>query len=683
MRTSVRNGIAGTALLALGVGVGLAAGWDAGSSGPSASGLGATAAEPRATNKSAPVFSGQLVSYNSCDALLAALRARGRQLVGPYGFNTGGAIAYSKGAADLQLRGGSTAASVPSLAPVPASASASQTLTHSDTNNQVVGVDEPDVVKTNGKVMVSLDGQRLHIVDVRTPRLDATIALPYPGTELLLAGDEVVVLSGQSANYSASSTTATVVDLSNPAAPRIARSFTFDASELAARVVNGTIRLVLSTPPPVASWASPQDTSAAAIAAATKINQSIIDALPLDAWLPHWSDGSGRTERVSSCDSVAIPRATAHNTPTSNAGVGMVTVLSLDPTKPAPGAGLSVFGAASTAYAEGTHLYASDDGTYSNQILNGSLVPAFPIQNATIHLLEFDISDPTQARFLASGSVAGQLHDAYSFSEYQDALRVTTTTTTINNATKANFVSTTTSTGISVLVRRGDQLVQVGHVGGLGPGEQVYAVRYVGDRGYVVTFQQIDPLHVVDLSNPAKPVLRGTLTLAGYSSLLQPLPHHQLLGIGRAVAATPPASGCAGSPVANCVSPIETTDGLQLVLFDVTDAAHPKVLAKQVLSGAYAVDPNSPHTITAAPTDSAGSKAAADGGYFVMPSTNGLLGLRIAGGHITVTTGAFSKPYTVQTGRAIFAGTHVFELGDRGVTVRRSADLRQDGWVAF
>jgi hypothetical protein len=114
-----------------------------------------------------------------------------------------------------------------------------------------------------------------------------------------------------------------------------------------------------------------------------------------------------------------------------------------------------------------------------------------------------------------------------------------------------------------------------------------------------------------------------------------------------------------------------------MVLFDVTDAAHPKVLAKQVLTGAYAVDPNSPHTVTADPTK------ASDGGYFVMPSTNGLLGLRVADGHITVTTGPFSKPYTVQTGRAVFAGDHVFELGDRGVTVRRSADLVQSGFVSF
>jgi uncharacterized secreted protein with C-terminal beta-propeller domain len=642
----------------VGVGVGLAAGWDAGSSAP-----GATTPRPAGAAKSAPVFHGELVSYNSCDALLAALRAKGRAIVGPYGFSGGAPYAASG-----RLAAGVPFASSASGATLqPEIGDTQQALTHSDTNNQVDGVDEPDVVKTDGRVMVSLDGQQVHVVDVRQPRLRSTLALPYPGSELLLAGDQAVVLTGSTTgggtlNFrypsgAGSDTVATVIDLSHPDTPRITRTFTFDASELAARVVNGTIRLVVSSPPPTATWATPTNATAAELARTTKINQSIVDALPLDAWLPHWSDGTDKTTRVSACDAVAIP-----DTPAKETAAGMVTVVSLDPTKAAPGAGTSAFGTASTVYAESTHLYVSDSGYGSRFASGGGFNPT--ASSPKLHLLEFDIADPTQARFLASGTVSGQLHDSYALSEYQNALRVTTTTTD---------GSYTTSTGITVLQRQGDRLVQTGRVTGLGTGEQVYAVRYVGDRGYVVTFQQIDPLHVVDLSNPAKPVLRGTLELSGFSTLLQPLPNHRLLGIGRAVSG----AGCTGLVTCPAPVPIESTAGLQMVLFDVTDAAHPKVLDKQVLTGSYAVDPNSPHTVTADPAK------VTDGGYFVMPSTNGLLGIRVASNKITLTTGAFSKPYTVQTGRAVFAGSNVFELGDRGVTVRRSADLHQTGWVAF
>src|SRR4030081_2207019 len=98
MRTSVRNAISGTALLAVGLGVGLAGGWAAGSTGGGSAGLPPIQSSPRGADTppaATPAFSGRLFSYNSCDALLDALRARGRALVGPYGFsNSGGGIAY-------------------------------------------------------------------------------------------------------------------------------------------------------------------------------------------------------------------------------------------------------------------------------------------------------------------------------------------------------------------------------------------------------------------------------------------------------------------------------------------------------------------------------------------------------------------------------------------------------------
>ena len=124
----------------------------------------------------------------------------------------------------------------------------------------------------------------LHIVDVRTSKLRATLTLPQPGSELLLAGDHVVVLSGPQVSsgvypvssgvagaefgpaqiypsYGVSTTTlATVVDISNPDAPQVTHRWSFSAGEIAARVVNGTIRLVLSSSPPQETWTQPRPT---------------------------------------------------------------------------------------------------------------------------------------------------------------------------------------------------------------------------------------------------------------------------------------------------------------------------------------------------------------------------------------------------------------------------------------
>ncbi len=650
MRKTVVQVAAGAALL----GIGVAGGWAAGAAGsPShhsqqprtaAAGLG------NATNAG---FRGQLVGYDSCSGLLDALHARARAVVGPYGFGyqllPGRGLEYSRPSAS-------------SLAPAPSSLASSAPLTHSTTNTQVAGVDEPDIAKTDGRYLVSLDGQLLHIVDVRTAKLRATLPLPQPGSELLLAGDRVVVLSGESGGYNGypmaggafigpgpvrfypstttATTTATVVDISNPDAPAVTHRWTFDARELAARVVGGTIRLVLTSSPPQESWAQPRNSSAAEKARATKVNQELVDATPLDSWLPRWTGEDGQSHQISACDAVA--------TPAKPSSLSLVTVVSLDPGANQPGAGTSVLGAGTIAYAEGAHLFVSDAGGYP--IEQRSLVPQQPA-NPTIHLLEFDLSDPAQARYLASGSLPGRLHDSYALSEYQDNLRVTTTTTT---------ASGTTSTAISVLTRQGDRLVQVGSVGGLGTGEQVYAVRYVGDRGYVVTFRQIDPLHVVDLSDPAKPVLAGTLSMPGYSSLLLPLSGHRLLGIGRAVPAAAPGT-------------IVEPGGLQLSLFDVSDAAHPKLLDRHVLSDTYATAVNDPHAVTVSP----------DGNLVVLPSTSGPLAVTIAASRLSTTTGAFTTPYSVQDQRTVIAGDRLFELTDRGVAVRALAGLRQTGWIAF
>jgi uncharacterized secreted protein with C-terminal beta-propeller domain len=667
MRKTVALVAAGAAL----AGMGVAAGWAAGAAGHSSpSPTQVQTATAGLASATSPDFRGQLVAFDSCSALLDALHARARAVVGPYGFGN----SYSRYGGLLYDQKSSSASLAPSLpqasagGTTSAGAADSGTLSHSTTNTQVAGVDEPDVAKTDGRYLISLDGQLLHIVDVRTSKLRATLALPQPGTELLLAGDHVVILSGQMSGYgnypvssgvagaefgpaqlypsygTAATTLATVVDISNADAPKVTHRWTFNAGEIAARVVNGTIRLVLSSPPPQETWTQPRTDTSAEKSRATKVNQQIVDATPLDSWVPRWTGDDGQSHPLSACDAVAAP--------TKPSSLSMVTVVSLDPGANQPSAGTSVLGAGTVAYAEGQHLFVSDTGTYLSQAVD--LNPQS--SNPTIHLLEFDLTDPAQARYLASGSVPGQLHDSYALSEYQDHLRVTTTTTK----------NGTTSTGVSVLGRQGDRLVQVGSVSGLGTGEQVYAVRYAGDRGYVVTFQRIDPLHVIDLSNPVKPVLRGTLSMTGYSSLLLPLSGDRLLGIGRAVT-----SGTL--PCVEACPEIVEPGGLQLSLFDVSDAAHPKLLDRQVLSDTYATAVNDPHAVTLSP----------DGKLVVLPSTSGPLAITVSATKLATTTGAFTTPYSVQDQRTVIAGDNLFELADRGVAVRALPGLHQTGWISF
>jgi uncharacterized secreted protein with C-terminal beta-propeller domain len=100
--------------------------------------------------------------------------------------------------------------------------------------------------------------------------------------------------------------------------------------------------------------------------------------------------------------------------------------------------------------------------------------------------------------------------------------------------------------------------------GGLERGERVYAVRFAGEMGYVVTFRETDPLYTVDLSRPARPVVRGELHLPGYSAYLHPVGPQLMLGVGR------------------------ESSGMLLSLFDVSDASKPRRVRHRIVSRAAA-----------------------------------------------------------------------------------------------
>ena len=135
----------------------------------------------------------------------------------------------------------------------------------------------------------------------------------------------------------------------------------------------------------------------------------------------------------------------------------------------------------------------------------------------------FDITGRDRARYIASGEVTGTVRDQFSLSEHDGHLRVVTTTGGWGDLSQSQ---------VRVLRQQDDRLVEVGSVGDIGKGEQVQSVRFTGDVGYVVTFRQIDPFYTIDLSNPARPSIRGELKIPGFSSYLHPLGDGLVLGVG-------------------------------------------------------------------------------------------------------------------------------------------------------
>src|SRR5690606_5418097 len=139
----------------------------------------------------------------------------------------------------------------------------------------------------------------------------------------------------------------------------------------------------------------------------------------------------------------------------------------------------------------------------------------------------------------------------------------------------AGFLRIATNSGNSnnvyILGQDGGELNVVGRLENIAPGEQLFAVRFMGNRGYVVTFQQIDPLFALDLSNPAHPQLVGELEMPGFSTYLHPVGENYLIGIGRDADLT------------------GRVQGVQVSLFDVTNLAQPRLIERFVIdTGGYA-----------------------------------------------------------------------------------------------
>jgi uncharacterized secreted protein with C-terminal beta-propeller domain len=516
-----------------------------------------TAPQPVVSIPSKLVAASRLVPFNGCNDIVNYAKRNAVNLVQPTGLPIGvtalpspsfpgaasGAATSGAGAA----AGAAGSAGTPSgSTPVAAAPSVAATGadSYSTTNVQEPGVDEPDVVKNDGHRLFTLSQGRLWAIAVDgTPHILGS--LPLEAQQLLLNGNQLIAIgaTATASPYAPPTSHVFVVDVSKPAAMRVTGGLEMDSGYLSARLINGVARIVFSRTPQSLDMAYNYDPAAAASSLAH--NKQVIQASKLGSWVPSVRLlGAGARPRTTAR---AISCAAAYHPP-SFAGFTMLSVLTLDAADPQRSTTASVMASGDTVYASATKLYVAS--TQWGAIANGA---ALPPSETLVH--EFDISDPTQARYLVSGRVPGSVLNQFAMSEDNGFLRVATTATDPNN----------NQSYVTVLRDNGQLLNQVGQVGGLGKDQRIYSVRFIGTKGYVVTFRQTDPLYVVDLSAPTKPRVAGALELLGFSAYLHPISDGLLLGVGQDATAE------------------GMRTGAQVSLFDVSDPADPKVLQHQSL----------------------------------------------------------------------------------------------------
>ena len=547
-------------------------------SGPAISGPSDTGGTRTTVYPGEPRFLTALKQVGDCDALLAHLRTEALERVGPYGLSGGGYRVFDA-VADGRAAPAESASAGAGDAAGSDTGSGSAGGAHSTTNVQETGVDEPDIVKTDGRRIVTLSNGVLTVVDVASGSPARIGSVKVAGdmgyaNDFLLAGDKVLVFGSAWVQDSTDGgdrsgptidiwlpgrqlATITEVSLADPANPTVGATLRVDGWYVTSRLVDDVARVVLRSDPTELPFVYPQHPSGEERAEAA--NREVVEQSRIEDWMPSYElvapDGSVTASGLlTDCERV--------DAPTEFAGFGTLSVLTFDLSSTMDdGDATSVLAGGDIAYASAERLYVATNAYVDPRVFEDAdrmeLERLQQDYSTSIHA--FDISGSGPAEYLASGTVPGHLINQFAMSEHEGKLRAATTRGMPWGATEES------ESLVTVLEHRGDALVTVGQVGDMGRGERIYSVRYAGDVAYVVTFRQTDPFYTVDLSDPTAPRVVGELKIPGFSSYLHPIDDNLVIGVGQDATDT------------------GRVQGSKVSLFDVTDLASPTEVATWTL----------------------------------------------------------------------------------------------------
>ncbi len=389
----------------------------------------------------------------------------------------------------------------------------------SGTNVQVEGVDEADMVKTDGTYIYLAKDQSVIIVKAYPPGdagIVGRIEVARPVQDLYIAGDKLVVFSHYQPVFRETllpdilppgkeGATVSVYDVANHSEPVLDREFTVDGRYFNSRMMGDYVYLIIKSPAYVEE-------------------DEVI--LPVVREGKEWYK-------------VAVTEIYHPNVTRGWLEYNMVMALNAqDPDAPISSETF-LLDSGSTLYVSPSHLYITSQG-WSDK--------------TTIHKIMIDRGEIT---FRANGTVPGYVLNQFSMDEHRGNFRIATTSSGWRNSGEL---------GNNVYVLD-EEMNVMGSLTGLAPGESIYSARFMGDRCYLVTFKQVDPLFTIDLSDPEEPRVLGKLKIPGFSNYLHPYDENILIGIGQETEEAKQGD-------------FAWFQGVKISLFDVSDVEDPRELAK-------------------------------------------------------------------------------------------------------
>ena len=523
-------------------------------------------------------------------------------------------------------------------APAPA---ADGTLDYSGTNVQVKGVDEADIVKTDGSYIYYVAGNQLNILkpDGANTKLVSSTSLSGEdswwgyNSEMFLLGNRLMIITQSfntvwindaNGNYQTNTdqTSAVIYDISNPVKPVQVVSLGQSGYYVSSRMIGDYVYLVTS-----------------------QYIYSPVKGTPI-TYIPSTFEGE-ESRLLMPTDLYVGPNP-------QNAAYSVIGSINLK-----SGANFSsakaVFGGTSELYANGEHMLLAFS-RYSEDVL--PIAPDKDGKNvqitrgsASTDLVLLGLNEG-QITKLAEGNVPGNLLNQFSMDEYKDAIRIVTNVNTWEQRIFTDGVDTYEydSTSANALYTLDLELNILGKIENLAKDEFVKSVRFDGEIGYFVTFRQTDPLFAVDLSNPAKPRVLDALKIPGFSEYLHVFKQNLLLGVGYAADENTGAM-----------------QGVKLSMFDTTDKTNVKEVTTEKVDASWTVV-GSNHKAILVDAEKNLIAFPADSNYYIYRYTADK-GFELAA-RVNMTADLSSWNL-----RGLFIGDYFYVLGDSGVTVVSLTDF--------
>ncbi len=425
--------------------------------------------------------------------------------------------------------------------------------THSETNQQVSGVDELDTVKNDGQYIYTITNNTVAIVQAY-PTIDArllsrvTVSGNLRG--IFVVDNRLIIVSeipGYSYPYYGGSAKP-AIGIGAPQPSNIATIYPIQSS--------GTASLFAFD---IGNHANPVLTTRVDVNGTLGGARLIGNYVYLVATQPVSCYGKVvLPERIINGQTVRAMPTQIYHSDIIDHGYSFTTIVGFDTTQSSPSIAAKIYliGTTSTIYVSLHDIYLTQP-VWSQS------------QETIVHRISIDGLAIT---YQATGAVPGHVLNQFSMDEYNGYLRIATTNCCSQIVGPMPLTIAPVNqqeTNVYVL----DKSLRItGKLEGLSPGEQIYSARFMGDKAYLVTFKRTDPLFVIGLQDPARPTVLGQLNVTGVSDYLQPYDETHLIGIGQA-----------GTDVAweNAVR----FTGLKISLFNVTDPSNPTETSRYLIGG--------------------------------------------------------------------------------------------------